>query len=260
MLSKLTDNEMSDVLAATEQTADTALRIYQFIKQRETRTLQQQGYLNRMFASTKDDVFVFKGNICDMSYFWKSKQLALSDIETLSPDVKEAVKSNFNSLAQQGYVTLSADKTSIECTKKGMDLCNDNNFISKVCSDRIDVCADIKKVVKQEQAKRNTETASTVQNKENVPNVPTINYNDNLVSNTNEIISESAKKAGEASVKKVGETAIKKATEETAKQGAKAAVGTAAGVATAGAATAAQIAYELAAGGVKIIKNNIVHK
>ncbi len=250
MLAQLTNNELSDILNVAEQSISTAFRIYNFVKSGAAR----KEYSN-LLSSTKNDIFVFRGNIYDMSYFWKSPTLPLSEIEALPENIKIAVKNNFNSLAEKGYITLSADKTALECTESGAELCNSHNFIAEACRNRMDVCNDIKTVVKQEQEKRKMQHAAVGQaapKPAEVPNTPVINYNDNLVNNTSEIVAEAGKKGGKEIAQRT--------TQEAAKQGAKATVSTAAGVSTAGVATAAQISYELASGGLKIIKNNIVRQ
>lgn len=243
MLDRLTDNEMADVAAVIEKTAVGAFRLYNYIHQRN-KEAERTKLLQR---KSNENMFVFKGNIYDLSYFWGREKLQISDLETIPEGIRSAVKDNFNHLAQEGLVELTFDKKALILTEEGKKCCNDKNFIKAVCEDRIDVCNNIKKVIVDENLHRkikNEINAATAD--KNIPNTPTINFNDNLVNNTNEILHEMAKK----STDKV----VEKGANEVVKSAAKASVG----VATAGVGTAAQIAYDLAMGGVKVLENKII--
>lgn len=233
MLDRLTENELSDVALVAEKSASGAFQLYKFVKtlkgEIDRKDMQQK--LKTMNKNGMQE-FIFRGNIYDLSYFWNNKTLPLTDISALEKPVREAVKKNFNELANSGYITLTADKTALECTEKGVELYCDKNFISKTCEDRIDISNDIKKVVQQTLKKREIAPGGEV------PNVPHINFNDNMVANANEIAHEAAKAAGNKTVQTAASTTAQ--------------------AVTAGAATAAQVAYELAAGGIKIIKDKVL--
>lgn len=222
MLDRLTDNETSQLFLIAEKSASGAFKLYKFIKTKhKERTAKYQKELRELTKRANESLFLFRGNLYDLSYFWDKQKLLLSYIERI-PDstLKTAVKANINELASQGYIFYSREENAVMLTEKGKELINSPNFISNTALDRMDVCEKIKVAVSQ---KKNA-----------VPNTPEINFNDNVVNNTSEIIGESLKKAANKSVEKAAETA-------------------AAGVATAGTAAVVQAAYEAAGSIVKSI-------
>lgn len=253
MLDRLTENETSQLFLIAEKTASAAFKLYKYIK---TKQKENKAKLDKKIAEltkkANENLFLFRGNIYDLSYFWDKRKLALNEIEKIPDEaLRQAVKKNINELVKEGYITLSDEKDCLILTQKGEELINSPNFISSAALDRMNVCEKIKVAVSQKQ--------------KTVPNEPEINFNDNLVNNSSEIIRESAKKEANTAPKKATEqasvtpasagatekTACKAVNtiEEIASSANKAVSGSAkaaAGAATAGTGAVVQAAYEAA--------------
>lgn len=200
MLDRLTENETSQLFLIAEKSAVGAFKLYKFIKTKQKeRDAKFQKELRELTKKANENMFLFRGNIYDLSYFWNKRKLTVADIENI-PDavLKEAVKKNINELAGQGYIFYSQEHKGLVLTKKGEELVNNPNFISNTALDRMNVCDKIKLAVSQKES--------------TVPNTPEINFNDNVVNNTSEIISEGLKKATNAAEKTAGTAAVSTAT------------------------------------------------
>lgn len=250
MLERLTEQELSDVSMVLESSFKLAFRAIEYTMRKDMGKAKKAAQDFQKAAPQ-----IFKGNIYDMSYFWGYKNLPFSVLDSLPKDICKAVKQNFDGLMQQGYV--QAKDKAVVLTGKGEQLINNPEFIRAAIQDRSNGLGDIKKVVEQEYNRRIAQLG------ESQANAPAINYQDGLVNNTNELIAEAGKRSGSIGMghtAQAGSVAVQQGVGEAAKAGAKVGTGTAttaAGAATMGAATAAQIGYELAQGSIKILQDKI---
>lgn len=269
MLERLTDQEMADVALVVEDTLKLGYKAIEFAIRKHKESAKKAA---ENFQQTAPQVF--KGNIYDLSYFWGYDTLPFSVIEEIPLEVRQGVKQSFDELQQQGYVT--AQNNCVVLTEKGKTLIDDPSFIRSALQDRCNGLEDIKKILDQEYKRRIAERGIANQPTQNVqatPNSPVINYHDNLVTNTSEIVAEAGEKVTEktvsASMRQPANIGAQQAAQQAAhvaaqtaqkgvatgaKAGVQAGTSAAAGAATMGAATAAQIGYELAQGAIKIIK------
>lgn len=200
MLDRLTENETSQLFLIAEKSAVGAFRLYKFIKTRQReQDAKFQKELRELTKKANESLFLFRGNVYDLSYFWDKQKLPLANIEKIPNEtLKTAVKKNINELTEQGFISLLKEENALILTPKGEELINNPTFISNTALDRMNVGEKIK--------------VSVSEKKNAVPNTPEINFNDGVVNNTSEIVRENLKKAMNSAANTANTAAVGSAT------------------------------------------------
>lgn len=235
MFSRITDGELSDIAVVCESAARTVVSVYQFIQRGNEKRLSRIEKA-RLDALSGNVPFNYSGTIYDMSVFWHSKAIPVDTFKSLPSSIQKKVREGFDSLYHNGYVKLSPDQKYIMPTEKGIELINDRAFVCQALLERDKQVQKVQKVVRAEQIDRKIF---------GVKKRPGANPGSSAATKTTGTSKAAANAAREVSTKEPVQTAVKAAAASTAKASA--------GAVTAGIATAVDIGYKIASGGIKVI-------
>lgn len=170
-LDRLTEQEVADVFVLVELGMKCGTFIYSQLQNKEL--IQGQQDVSALLKNyTSINPFMFKGEETDLSYFWDSKKLDIKELENitdvkLKKNVKDVLENAFNNK----YLKI-VDNDTFVLTEKGGEYIYSSDFASKVVKSNDNINNQILNGMKGYYGTRDNSK---------------INFNDNLISNENEI-------------------------------------------------------------------------
>lgn len=173
-LNKLTENEISDVFTMLEMSIKCGSFICNQIKNQKL--INGQAEISKMLNNyTALTPFFWKGEETDLSYFWNNKELSLKEIYSISDEkLSHKVQKILQQALDNNFLKVINDDIFI-LTEKGAEYIYSEKFIENTLKSDININNEIKKGVQGYYGTNKQATTGV------------INFEDNLVSNTNEI-------------------------------------------------------------------------
>lgn len=176
-MQNLTSDEItSDVLVFLEMSIKVGSFVFEQLQKAQANNNQME-VAKILEKYTETIPFSFKGDETDLHYFWSNSELNYNVIDNITDEnLKENVKKIFSEFVKDNF--LSFENGIFTLTEKGKEHLFKPNFAKEVVKENVEFKQDIANKIKQEFAKSENGV---------------INYDDNLVSNENEIVKESQK-------------------------------------------------------------------